>query len=192
MDDFVEYRLSFTYHFQNPDKHGNLQRTQRVKSQRPGSSRFQQVSLGQSTIEQIFIDFLKTDGDSIRVERGVVPQSLQLDTTSLAGRNDYPITLRVRHNVDEPETVPTTFERTDGSSNKASTGADHATKSFVNGIKQTNDAAIETIQAKYLIGCDGARSWTRGQVGISLEGEMSDHVWGVMDIVPLTNFREHR
>jgi hypothetical protein len=31
----------------------------------------------------------------------------------------------------------------------------------------------ETVRAKYLLGCDGAHSWTRAQVGIDMVGETS-------------------
>lgn len=41
-----------------------------------------------------------------------------------------------------------------------------------------------------MIGCDGARSWTRNTLGFELQGESIDVVWGVMDIVPFTDFRE--
>lgn len=49
---------------------------------------------------------------------------------------------------------------------------------------------IEVIHAKYVIACDGAHSWTRAQLGISLEGQQMDGVWGVMDVIPLTDFRK--
>ncbi|KAL8905681.1 MAG: hypothetical protein Q9207_002495, partial [Kuettlingeria erythrocarpa] len=52
--------------------------------------------------------------------------------------------------------------------------------------------SFEKIRAKYLIGCDGAHSWTRKQLAISLEGEATEHRWGVMDIVPLTDFPDIR
>lgn len=50
----------------------------------------------------------------------------------------------------------------------------------------------ETVKAKYLIGCDGAHSWTRRQLGIQLEGEQTDLIWGVLDIIPITNFPDIR
>jgi phenol 2-monooxygenase len=49
---------------------------------------------------------------------------------------------------------------------------------------------IEEIHAKYVIACDGAHSWTRAQRGIYLEGQQTDGVWGVMDVIPLTDFRK--
>jgi 2-polyprenyl-6-methoxyphenol hydroxylase-like FAD-dependent oxidoreductase len=41
------------------------------------------------------------------------------------------------------------------------------------------EGSAETIKAKYVIGCDGAHSWTRKQLGFELEGEPTDYIWGV-------------
>ena len=43
------------------------------------------------------------------------------------------------------------------------------------------------ISAKYMIGCDGAHSWTRRQLGFIMQGEQTDFIWGVLDIVPIMN-----
>jgi 2-polyprenyl-6-methoxyphenol hydroxylase-like FAD-dependent oxidoreductase len=48
---------------------------------------------------------------------------------------------------------------------------------------------IVSCRAKILIGCDGAHSWTRKQSGILFEGPRTGSLWGVMDIVPITDFR---
>ncbi|KAL6717846.1 hypothetical protein ACLMJK_003931 [Lecanora helva] len=50
----------------------------------------------------------------------------------------------------------------------------------------------ETIKTKYLIGTDGAHSWTRAQLGFKMEGEQSDSVWGVIDLIPITDFPDIR
>ena len=52
------------------------------------------------------------------------------------------------------------------------------------------ERTIEVIKAKYLLGCDGAHSWIRQQFGIPLEGNQTQNVWGVIDIIPLTDFRK--
>ncbi|KZT68041.1 hypothetical protein DAEQUDRAFT_712462 [Daedalea quercina L-15889] len=44
------------------------------------------------------------------------------------------------------------------------------------------------IRAKYILACDGARSWVRKAVNIALEGETTDLVWGVIDFTPETDF----
>jgi phenol 2-monooxygenase len=46
------------------------------------------------------------------------------------------------------------------------------------------------VEAKYILGCDGAHSWLRKQLGLRLEGESYDDSWGVLDIIPLTDFRK--
>ncbi|KAK5996176.1 Phenol 2-monooxygenase fsqG [Cladobotryum mycophilum] len=61
-------------------------------------------------------------------------------------------------------------------------------------VRNANDknAPLEVIQARYLIACDGARSWTRKHLKIPLVGDLTDSTWGVMDIVPRTNFPDIR
>jgi len=41
-----------------------------------------------------------------------------------------------------------------------------------------------------MLGADGAHSWVRNQLGFNLEGESTDYIWGVLDIVPITDFPE--
>ena len=50
----------------------------------------------------------------------------------------------------------------------------------------------EVIRARYLVGCDGARSAVRGALGYALEGEAARQLWGVMDVLPVTDFPDIR
>ncbi|KDQ61459.1 hypothetical protein JAAARDRAFT_30898 [Jaapia argillacea MUCL 33604] len=50
----------------------------------------------------------------------------------------------------------------------------------------------EVVRAKYLIGCDGAHSFVRRNFGIEMEGEQTEYVWGVVDIIPDTDFPDIR
>ncbi|KAF5989357.1 phenol hydroxylase [Fusarium bulbicola] len=56
------------------------------------------------------------------------------------------------------------------------------------------DGSIQqgTVRTKYLIGADGARSRVRKCMGLELEGETTDHIWGVCDFVADTNFPDIR
>lgn len=49
-----------------------------------------------------------------------------------------------------------------------------------------------TVRSKYLVGADGAHSQVRRSMGLSLEGETTDHIWGVVDFVAETNFPDIR
>lgn len=49
-----------------------------------------------------------------------------------------------------------------------------------------------TVRARYVVGCDGARSVIRTSIGRSLHGDAQNHAWGVMDILPVTDFPDVR
>lgn len=45
-----------------------------------------------------------------------------------------------------------------------------------------------TVHAKYVVGCDGARSGVRKSIGRTLTGMSANHAWGVMDVLANTDF----
>ncbi|MDR2997515.1 MAG: FAD-dependent monooxygenase, partial [Microbacterium sp.] len=49
-----------------------------------------------------------------------------------------------------------------------------------------------TIRAKYVAGCDGARSGVREAIGRKHVGGISAHAWGVMDVLVNTDFPDWR
>lgn len=51
---------------------------------------------------------------------------------------------------------------------------------------------VETVKARYVVGCDGARSVVRKSLGIELQGDSANKAWGVMDVLPITNFPDIR
>ena len=51
---------------------------------------------------------------------------------------------------------------------------------------------LDTIRARYVVGCDGARSAVRQALGWSLKGDSAHHVWGVMDVLVNTDFPDIR
>lgn len=51
---------------------------------------------------------------------------------------------------------------------------------------------VGEIRARYVVGCDGARSAVRPFIHCPLEGSSSGQAWGVMDVLALTNFPDIR
>lgn len=49
-----------------------------------------------------------------------------------------------------------------------------------------------TVRSKHLVGADGAHSIVRRCMGLKLEGESMDHIWGVVDCVIDTDFPDIR
>jgi phenol 2-monooxygenase len=52
--------------------------------------------------------------------------------------------------------------------------------------------ATTTIRARYVVGCDGARSATRAAIGRELVGDAMNQAWGVMDVLVDTDFPDIR
>jgi phenol 2-monooxygenase len=50
----------------------------------------------------------------------------------------------------------------------------------------------ETVTARYVVGCDGARSVVRTAIGRELRGDSANHAWGVMDVLAVTDFPDIR
>src|SRR5262245_15657932 len=62
-------------------------------------------------------------------------------------------------------------------------------------LRRTDTApagAEAKLRAKYVVGCDGARSAVRGSIGRGLHGDTANHAWGVMDILAVTDFPDIR
>ncbi len=49
-----------------------------------------------------------------------------------------------------------------------------------------------TLHARYVVGCDGARSAVRNAIGRELRGDSANHAWGVMDVLAVTDFPDIR
>jgi phenol 2-monooxygenase len=50
----------------------------------------------------------------------------------------------------------------------------------------------ETVRARYVVGCDGARSAVRQAIGAALHGDAAHQAWGVMDVLAVTDFPDYR
>jgi 2-polyprenyl-6-methoxyphenol hydroxylase-like FAD-dependent oxidoreductase len=50
----------------------------------------------------------------------------------------------------------------------------------------------ETVRARYVVGCDGARSAVRGFMGRTWRGDAANQAWGVMDVLAVTDFPDIR
>jgi len=78
----------------------------------------------------------------------------------------------------------------------AAGAGDHADPYPVTARLERLDAAhegqIETIRARYVVGCDGARSTVRKSIGRALHGDSANHAWGVMDVLAVTDFPDIR
>jgi phenol 2-monooxygenase len=59
-------------------------------------------------------------------------------------------------------------------------------------VDPAHEGEIETVKARYVVGCDGARSTVRKSIGRALHGDSANHAWGVMDVLAVTDFPDIR
>lgn len=179
---------------QNPGEDGVIRRSDRVPDVPPGLSRFQQIVLHQGRIERFFLDNIKKySKDTLHVERAVLPESLEIDDERCDDHSpdNYPLTVKLRY-LTEEEATPA---QSNGS--KVNDGlfrsnlAEDDTDDLI-AKSRDKQGTTEIVKAKYMVGCDGAHSWTRRQLGFMLEGEPTDFIWGVLGTSPLHSQRHTR
>ncbi|KAI1325414.1 FAD binding domain-containing protein [Xylariaceae sp. FL0255] len=195
--------------FWNPDVEGRIKRNHRAPNNIQGLSRFTECVLHQGRMEQFFLDGIEAsyplganDDYKIKVERMVMPTSLEIDEKSVDDDDAYPLTVTLRH-VTEEEAMPTQrlSNMADGLFRSNISGGDGDAGVVTDPVSDANGSGNgngvsreEVVKAKYVVGCDGAHSWTRKTLGEEFEmhGEMTDSIWGVLDIVPITDFPDIR
>ncbi|ANW01288.1 FAD-binding monooxygenase [Bradyrhizobium icense] len=69
---------------------------------------------------------------------------------------------------------------------------DHAVTVRLERLDAGHEGEVETIKARYVVGCDGARSTVRKSIGRELRGDSANHAWGVMDVLAVTDFPDIR
>ncbi|PWY89454.1 FAD binding domain protein [Aspergillus sclerotioniger CBS 115572] len=141
-----------------------LQRKSVSPNYNPGWSRFQEATLCQGRIEKYLLNFVKRHGH-MKIEWATVPTSLELSKDHTETPGVYPIGLKINSFSTKTGEQP----------------------------RKTKIEPDRTVQARYLIGCDGAHSWVRKQLGLALEGDRTpDGHWGVIDCIPITDFPDIR
>jgi phenol 2-monooxygenase len=172
---------------QNP-KEGREEHIERSESIRSGEedlpgSRYPQVSLCQGSVEQAFLDFLERDGNSVRVERNLTPIRLRVDEARVGDHNAYPVEVHLRE-LEKDELAASPGPKGMYRSSDDLSNFDQASASGM--------TTKEIVRAKYVLGTDGAHSWTRKALGLQMKGDRTNKHFGVMDFVPLSNFPDIR
>ncbi|KAK4232407.1 putative monooxygenase [Podospora fimiseda] len=182
----------------NPGPDGVIRRSDRIPDTIVGLSRFQQIVLHQGRIERFFLDNIDkyTEKKWGGVERGTLPESLEIGMTG-----EYPVKVVLRGLSDEEVEVKQVI--VSGEKSVGNIGSDGLFRSNLGDAAEDEEEELirqskkrggesEIVNTKYVIGCDGARSWTRRALGFELQGEATDFIWGVMDIIPITDFPDIR
>ncbi|EIM80353.1 uncharacterized protein STEHIDRAFT_68295 [Stereum hirsutum FP-91666 SS1] len=149
--------------FYNPGPDGGLECTGRAPDITPTNARFPfEAILHQGEIERMFLESMEKH--NCRVERPVVPKILEItaDEKRLRDAEDYAVMVSGDF-VKLQRLAP-----------------------------QPGEPETEIVHAKFVIGTDGAHSWTRKSLQIPMLGSQTEYIWGVLDIHPSTDFPDVR
>lgn len=175
--------------FWSPDANGLLVRSARAYDAIPGLSRFTEMVLHQGRIELWFLDLIeKWLGGKSEVERSKLPLRLDVDE-----KEEYAVSLLVKDITAENSKADSAATGANEIANGLFRQFDGDQDKFYEELKNKEDVSdYENIKCKYVIGSDGAHLWVRKQLGITMEGETTDHIWGVVDMIPSTDFPDIR
>ncbi|KAF7714898.1 Phenol 2-monooxygenase (NADPH) [Penicillium ucsense] len=189
-----EGHVAVEANFWVPDGRGNLIRQGPHCSRKVNESPFRNMLLNQGRIEQFLLDSIREHSD-LEVERGVIAEAFEYDSAKASDPDAHPIAVTLRTLSDE-EANPSSLHA-EGGPQKVASGVARGSllqddwEELVS-KSRAKETRTEIVRCKYVVGCDGAHSWTRKQVNIPLEGSSTDHLWGVIDVVPISNFPDMR
>lgn len=150
--------------FWGPDEtdRSRIVRTGRIQDVEDDLSEFPHLIVNQARIHQHLLEKMRRSASRLVPDYG-------LEVTSVEVRDgEHPVLV--------------TLART-GADAGARTGADAGAGA---------DAGLVRVRARYVVGCDGARSRVREATGQKLEGDSASQAWGVMDVLAVTDFPDIR
>ena len=59
-------------------------------------------------------------------------------------------------------------------------------------LRDVASGSTSQLRARYVVGCDGARSRVRQAIGAEPRGDFANHAWGVVDVLAVTDFPDIR
>jgi 2-polyprenyl-6-methoxyphenol hydroxylase-like FAD-dependent oxidoreductase len=59
-------------------------------------------------------------------------------------------------------------------------------------LDPAHEGQEEIVKARFVVGCDGARSAVRKALGLKLDGDSANQAWGVMDVLAISDFPDFR
>ncbi len=134
----------------------------------PGISRFPcGVLLAQHRIEAVLLEEISKH-PNVTIKRSVEPTDIEIDYSQIERSQSHPVTVKLKQ---------TARNVADLMVNGADESPAREPKCMDSDSSQPSQ---EKIHARYVVGCDGAHSWTRTQLGFVMEGEQTEYIWGVL------------
>jgi 2-polyprenyl-6-methoxyphenol hydroxylase-like FAD-dependent oxidoreductase len=151
--------------FWKPDdnERANIVRSGRIQDVEDGLSEFPHVILNQARVHEFYLDVMRN-----------APARLEPDYSRLL------IDLTVRR--------PAGGGEADGGSRASA----YPVTVRLKRLEPAHEGQEETVKARFVVGCDGARSVVRKAMGLTLDGDSANQAWGVMDVLAISDFPDFR
>ena len=147
----------------DPADVSHIVRTGRIDDVEEGLSEFPHVIVNQARMQDFLLEHMAKSPTRLRPDYGFEVHNVDIDEAS-----DHPVTVTMLPTRTGDEAAPPDSTRT------------------------AAPAVPTTVRAKYVIGCDGARSAVRRSLDIDMTGDARNHAWGVMDVFAVTDFPDIR
>ena len=159
------YLKAITFWKHDEDQPNNIIRTSKSADGRNVFSEFPHVILNQARVHDFLLDVMRKSPTQLKPDYCRRLLDLKIESTS----NPHAVNDK---NNDSSEVYPVsaTVERLD---------PEHGEQK-------------ETVKARYVVGCDGARSAVRTLLSLPRQGDSANKAWGVMDLLVVTDFPDIR
>jgi phenol 2-monooxygenase len=156
---------AITFWKHDEDQPDNIIRTSKAVDGRDVFSEFPHVVLNQARVHEFLLDVMRKSPAQLKPDyyRRLLDLEIQPTSDSNAG-----IVKDTHSSVDYPVTV--SVERGD----------------------PEHEGQKESVKARYVVGCDGARSAVRRSLSLTARGDSANQAWGVMDLLVVTDFPDIR
>jgi 2-polyprenyl-6-methoxyphenol hydroxylase-like FAD-dependent oxidoreductase len=151
--------------FWKPDekRRADIVRSNRVQDTEDGLSEFPHVILNQARVHEFYLDVMRN-----------APTRLEPDYS---------------RRLLDLSVIPTSRDGGQDGENGASA---HPVTVRLERLDPPHQGQVEAVKARFVVGCDGARSAVRKSLGLALEGDSANQAWGVMDVLAVTDFPDFR
>jgi phenol 2-monooxygenase len=152
--------------FWNPSE-GNpaeIARSRRIQDTEDGLSEFPHVILNQARVHDFFLDVMRNS--AARLEPDYARRLVDLTVDPSATASD--------------------------AGNLMQGAKSHPVRAVLEPVDSGPEGQVETVRARYVVGCDGARSAVRTALDLPMHGDFANQAWGVMDVLAVTDFPDIR
>jgi hypothetical protein len=138
--------------------------------------------------ERALLDGMKAF-NGLEVERGVTAVAIDFDKSRLHDSQAHAIKLTVKHLTNEELAVTS---KKDTNPQPGDFNYNPADEPYLKRKVTGKEGSAEVINAKFVIGADGSRSWTRTALGFDFvgdDGNDDESAGGILDCIATSNFR---